>query len=194
MLTSAVIAAGYFCVLPLVWLGTLGVEPLGQDLALVLGPTFAPVFGSLAKGAAIWFMIVNMLHGTMQPLAGASRTLAQLSEDGLAPRFLGLRSTRDVPWAATLLTAGTAILFLLIGDPLWLIAASNFTYLIGICLPTLAVWLLRRNAPDAERPYRAPRGTLSLGVAAAAVWMVSTFLGFEQFGLPTVIAGLAMAH
>ena len=39
------------------------------------------------------------------------------------------------------------LLFLLIGDPIWLIAAANFTYLIGICLPSVAVWLLRRDAP-----------------------------------------------
>jgi DNA-binding transcriptional LysR family regulator len=34
-------------------------------------------------------------------------------------------------------------LFLLIGDPLWLIAA-NLTYLIGISMPSIDVWLLRR--------------------------------------------------
>jgi amino acid transporter len=52
----------------------------------------------------------------------------------------------------------------------WLIAAANFTYLIGICLPSVAVWLLRRDAPGAERPYRAPRGTVTLGVLAACTW------------------------
>ncbi len=139
---------------------------------LALGPTFAPLFGSFAKSAAIGFMMFNMFHGTIQPLAGAARTLAQLAEDGLAPRLLARRLPTDAPWVATLLTAGFAILFLLIGDPIWLIAAANFTYLIGICLPSVAVWLLRRDAPDAARPYRAPRGTVGLGVAAAAVWGV----------------------
>ena len=33
-----------------------------------------------------------------------------------------------------------------------------------------------------------------MGVAAAAVWLVSTLLGFQQFGLPTVVFGLAMAY
>ncbi|MBE7186519.1 MAG: EAL domain-containing protein, partial [Methylobacterium mesophilicum] len=100
----------------------------------------------------------------------------------------------DAPCAATLLTAGFAILFLLIGDPIWLIAAANFTYLIGIGLPSVAVWLLRRDAPDAERPYRAPRFTISLGLVAAIVWGASALLGFEQFGLPTVVFGLLMAY
>jgi amino acid transporter len=47
MFVSAAMAAVFFILLPLVWLGTLGPEPLGKDLALVLGPTFAPLFGSL---------------------------------------------------------------------------------------------------------------------------------------------------
>jgi signal transduction histidine kinase/L-asparagine transporter-like permease len=194
MLAAATMASVYFLLLPVVWLGALGSEPLGQDLALVLGPTFAPVLGASAKAAAIWFMMLNMFHGTIQPLAGASRTLAQLAEDGLLPAVLAKRSRTDAPWVATVLTATMAIFFLLIGDPVWLIAAANFTYLIGITLPSVAVWLLRRDAPDMLRPYRAPRGTVALGLLAAIVWGISCILGFQQFGLPTVLFGLVFAY
>jgi diguanylate cyclase (GGDEF)-like protein/PAS domain S-box-containing protein len=194
MLASGLLAGMYFLVLPAVWLGTLGPAALGHDLALVLGPAFAPVFGSAGKAAAIWFMMLSMFSGTLQPLAGAARALSQLSEDGLLPRSLGNRSRTDVPWIATLLTATMAILFLLVGDPIWLIAAANFTYLISIALPSVAVWILRRDAPEMHRPYRAPRGTITLGLAAAAIWGFSALLGFEQFGLTTVLIGLAFAY
>jgi diguanylate cyclase (GGDEF)-like protein len=194
MLASAAMAGVYFIVLPVIWLGVLGPEQLGKDLALVLGPTFAPLLGGLGKAAAIWFIMLNMFHGTMQPLAGAARTLAQLSEDGLLPKFLAWRSTTDCPWVATLLTAGMAILFLLAGVPIWMIAAANFTYLISVCMPNVAAWLLRRDQPDAKRPYRAPRGMITLGVIAAAIWLLSAVLGFQQFGLPTVLFGLALAY
>lgn len=195
MWASAAMAGIYFLVLPVVWLGVLGPEPLGTDLAMALGPTFAPLLGSFGKAAAIWFIMFNMFHGTLQPLAGAARTLAQLSEDGLLPRFLASRiSTTDCPWAATLLTAAAAIGFMLCGYPLWMIAAANFTYLISICMPNIAVWLLRRDSPEAERPFRAPRGTIILGVGAAAIWLLTAVLGFQQFGLPTVLFGLALAY
>ena len=194
MLASGLLAGMYFAVLPAVWLGTLGAEPLGKDLALVLGPTFAPLFGDAGKAAAIWFMVLSMFSGTLQPLAGAARALAQLSEDGLLPRALARRSRTDAPWVATLLTAGMAILFLMIGDPIWLIAAANFTYLISISLPSVAVWLLRRDQPAMHRPYRAPRGTIGLGLASAVIWGCSALLGFEQFGLTTVLIGLAFAY
>ena len=194
MLASSLMAAVYFIVLPVVWLGVLGPEGLGKDLMLMLGPTFAPLLGSAAKAAAIWFMMFNMFHGTLQPLAGAARTLAQLAEDGLLPEFMAKRSRTDTPWVATWLTAAFAIWFLLIGDPIWLVASANFTYLISIGLPSVAVWLLRSDQPDMRRPYRAPRGLIGLGVVAACIWGVTAILGFQQFGLPTVLIGLVFAY
>ena len=86
---AAAMAAVFFVGLPVVWFCVLGADPLSGDLGQVLGPTFAPLFGGLAKSAAIWFMMFNMFHGTMQPLAGAARTLSQLSDDGLLPRISG---------------------------------------------------------------------------------------------------------
>jgi diguanylate cyclase (GGDEF)-like protein len=194
MFGAAGIATLYFVVLPIVWLGTFGPHPLEGQLASALGPTFAPLLSGGARAAAIWFMVLNMFHGTLQPLAGAARTLSQLSEDGLLPRSWAQRNRFDVPWVTTTLTALMAILFLQTDDPTWVIAAANLAYLIGIAMPSIAVWLLRRNEPEWPRPYRAPRGTIILGVGAAGVWLTSTLLGFEQFGLPTVIASLALCY
>jgi signal transduction histidine kinase/amino acid transporter len=194
MFASAALASLYFIVLPIIWLGTLGPEPLGKELALELGPTFAPLIGAGAKSAAIWFMIFNMLHGTIAPLAGASRTLAQLSEDGLLPESFSKRLSTDAPWVATIITAVMSIAFLYIGDPVWLIAAANLTYLIGIAMPSVAVWILRNNEPNLPRPYRAPKGTIMLGLLAAGVWLLTIILGFQQFGLPTVLVGVAFAY
>jgi signal transduction histidine kinase/DNA-binding response OmpR family regulator/HPt (histidine-containing phosphotransfer) domain-containing protein len=194
MYASAGMATLYFLVLPVIWLGMFGPAPLTHQLTSVLGPTFSPLFGGLGKSVAVWFMVLNMFHGTLTPITGVARTLSQLSEDGLLPRVLAKRSRHDVPWVASMLTAVMAIGFLLGGDPIWVIAAANFTYLIGISLPSVAVWLLRKNEPDLARPYRAPRGTIGLGLAAAIGWGLSTVFGFEQFGLPTVLFGLGLAY
>ena len=191
---SAAMAVLFFIVAPVVWFGVLGSHPLEGDLAQQLGPTFAPLLGGAARGAVVWLLVLNMFHGTLQPLAGASRTLSQLSEDGLLPRIMARRTARDVPWVATAITAGMSIIFLLLGDPVWMIAAANLTYLIGISLPSVAVWLLRRDSPELHRPYRAPRWTVGLGLAAASVWALTAVLGFQQFGLPTVVFGLALAY
>ena len=194
MWVSGAVASIYFVIMPIVWLGVFGTTALQGDLASLLGPTFAPLFGSFAKAAAIWFIAFNMFSGTIQPLSGASRTLSQLSEDGLLPRSIGFRSIRtDAPVVAILITATASIVFLLAGDPTSLVAAANLTYLIGIALPSVAVWILRRHEPDRPRLYTARRTSILLGIAAALVWLLSTILGFEQFGLPVVIFGLALA-
>jgi amino acid transporter len=166
---SGAMAGLFFIVLPLVWLGSVGPAAMGGELMTSLGPTFAPLLAGGAKAAAIWFLIANMFMGTMQPLAGASRTLSQLSEDGLLPRSWANRNRNDVPWIPTLMTAGLAIGALALGVPTWMIAAANFAYLIGISLPSIAVLLLRRDEPERARPYRAPYGTIVLGVGAGCV-------------------------
>ena len=173
---SGLTACVYFVVLPVIWLGAVGAPGLahGQLSAAALGPTLGPLVGGAAHGVFTAFLIMALLHGTLQPLAGASRTMAQLSEDGLVPRVLQRRNRNDAPHVATLLTAVAAIAFLLLGDPIWLIAAANLAYLIGIALPSVAVWLLRRHEPQRERPWRAPPGTITLGLVAAGGWLLST--------------------
>jgi signal transduction histidine kinase/amino acid transporter len=194
MWISGGMASVFFVLLPVVWLGMFSAGPLEGSLASVIGPTFAPVLGSLAKAAAVGFVVFNMSCGTLQPLSGASRTLSQLSEDGLLPRIVGFRSRRtDAPVIAILVTATASVVFLLAGDPISLVAAANLTYLIGIALPSVAVWLLRRNQPDRPRTYRARDSSILLGMIAATVWLLATILGFAQFGLPIVTFGLALA-
>ena len=194
MWASAGMAGVFFVALPLVWLGVLGQGTLTGELQNVLGPTFSPLVGGLGRAFAVWFMVFNMFHGTLAPLAGASRTLSQLSEDGLLPRFFALRNRNDVPFVTTILTALMALIFLISNDPPWVIAAANFCYLIGICLPSVAVWLLRRDDPNRERPYRASKMWINAGLGAAIVWGTSTVFGFEQYGLGAVIAGIALAY
>jgi len=192
---SAGMATLYFLVLPVVWLGTIGPEGMAGDLATTLGPTFAPLVGGAARGAAASFMVFNMFHGTIAALTGVCRTLSQLAEDGLLPEFFGLRLARtDAPWVASGVTAALAIGGIWIGDPIWFIAAANLTYLIGISLPSVAVWLLRRDQPEMERPYRAPRGMIWAGMIAALCWAAATILGFEQFGIHTIIFGICLAY
>ena len=199
MWVSGGVASIYFVIMPIVWLGVLGTTALGQsvqgDLAMVLGPTYAPLFGALAKSMGIWFIAINMFSGTIQPLSGASRTLSQLSEDGLLPRSIGYRHPKtDAPVVAIVFTAVCAIACLLMNDPIWLVAAANLTYLIGIALPSVAVWLLRRHEPDWPRPYRAKNSSIILGVVAAGVWLASAIFGFEQFEFKAVLLGLALAY
>src|SRR5579883_491473 len=191
---AAAVASLYFILLPLVWLGTAGPDKLAGDLIPVITPTLAPLFGIAAKSAAIWFFVFSNLTSLLATFSGATRTLSQLADDGLLPRIFSHRAPSGAPSVAIVFTMSISIILLWIGSPLWAVASSNFTYLIGICLPSIAVWLLRKNQPDLPRPWRAPRGTIMLGVIATLVWGFSAIFGFEQYGLPAVISGIAFAY
>ena len=50
---SAAMAGLFFVAVPIVWLGVIGPHGLEGDLSQTLGPTFAPLLGGFARGAAV---------------------------------------------------------------------------------------------------------------------------------------------
>ena len=195
MFASAVMATLYFLVLPV----DLARRARRRPARAATSPTRSArpsrrCSAAPRSAAAIWFMVFNMFHGTLQPLAGAARTLLQLAEDGLLPRILAMRIAHRRAVVATLLTG------------------RHVDRLPADRRPDLADRRGEPHLPDrdlpAERrrlaaaPQRARRASVRiahragrswLGVVAALVWMVSTLLGFQQFGLPTVLAGIGLA-
>ncbi len=183
----------FFVVAPLIWLGVIGPTGLSKDLSQELWPVFAPIFGSFSKTANVFFVIFIMILCIFTPLLGPPRTLAQLSHDGLVPEFFGKMTKAGIPRNATLVTAAIAIGILWMGTPLWIIAATSFQYLLCISMASIAVWLLRIRAPQMTRLFRAPTVFIYLGIFSAAVWMLATILGFQQYGLTTMIIGIVFA-
>jgi signal transduction histidine kinase len=166
---------------------------LSKDLAQELWPVFAPIFGSFSKVVNVGFIILIMTLCLFTPLLGPPRTLAQLSHDGLVPQFFGKMTKAGIPRNATIVTSVIAIGILWLGTPLWIIAATSFQYLLCISMASIAVWLLRRRAPELNRVFRAPTVFIYLGVFSAMVWMTATILGFQQYGLTTMIIGIVFA-
>ena len=87
--------------LPVVWLGVFGAHGIaGADSTDWPTCSVRPsprCSGRRRRASPIWFMVLNMFHGTVQPLAGASRTISQLSDDGLLPRVIGRRNGGLMP-------------------------------------------------------------------------------------------------
>jgi signal transduction histidine kinase/CheY-like chemotaxis protein/amino acid transporter len=184
----------FFIVLPVIWFGVLGAPGLSGPLDHALGPLFAPLPGIAGRLGAVGLLTLCWVQTCIHALCGPPLTLAQLADDGMAPRALSRRSTENVPVNATLMTALAAAALVLVDNHTWLQGAANFAYLIGIFLPSLAVWLLRRDQPAAPRLYTAPRSMLTLGLCAGFVWILAALLGAEQFGLAIIVVGLVGAY
>lgn len=202
LIACGILAGIYFIALPLVWYGTLGAEPLGKDFISVpdLSKIFVSSFGEKpAQLIAFLFLISSTLASTLTPLCSSPRTLAQLAEDGFIPKIFSRRTAKNqVPWVATLATGGVAIIIVIAGTPVWLMAATNFDYLICISVASIMAYLVfHENHADDSLANSFPQNHhefgVSLGLLAAGFWILTTLLGFQQFGLPTVIIGIIFA-
>jgi diguanylate cyclase (GGDEF)-like protein/PAS domain S-box-containing protein len=191
MLLGVCQAVLFFAVLPLVWLGTVGEGSLTRIFSGSLAPTFAPLLGGMAKSAAVWLLVLCTFEGTVQPIAGASRTLFQLADDGLLPAFLAKRSPRSsAPGPAIVITGIVVLAVLQTGETPAVLAASALAYLISIGLCSAAPWLLRRDAPTMARPFRVPKPILFLGCLAACCWLFACVFGLAQYGgISTALLG-----
>jgi signal transduction histidine kinase len=194
LLFSLLFGVLYYFICPTIWLGTLGLDNLLKDqLGNELVSIYAPLFGGLAKLAGLFFVIFNYLLWIIAPLATLPRVLSQLSKDGLLPKFIGLENKKHVPWVGTCFYAGISTLMVWGGSPSWMLPASNYNQLLAYFLVGVAVWLLRRDQPDAPRLYRAPTGFIAIALLLGISWIIVTVFGFQQYGLTAMIIGIAVS-
>jgi amino acid transporter len=181
--SSGLLAIVAFGVLPFTFLGVLGMETL-KDPAFVAGdPQSAIVkmaqmtFGS---GLGIWLtimLIMAVILSIVTAMAGASRTLYQSSKEGWLPKFLGQVNSHGVPTQAMWVDITFNIFLLLLGNPIFVLAASSTAYMIGVVMNLSAAWIHRRDRPTHYRPFRAPDWLINIGAPILAL-LNATFIIF----------------
>jgi basic amino acid/polyamine antiporter, APA family len=136
----------------------LGAEPYDvfskspEPLAFVLRQLGRPGAASLIAGAAV----VALPTVIMVFMFGQSRVFFAMARDGLLPRQLAGVDRRGVPVAVTLLT-GVIAAVIAGALPLSDIAAlANAGTLAAFIATACAVMVLRRRAPELERPFTTP--------------------------------------
>lgn len=148
---------GAFCIGAALLLGRekLASSPLPHLDAVVaiLGPGGRLVFAAIAIVATA--SLVNTVLGAVP------RMLLEMARAGQVFPILRHVNARGVPWVATLFVAALPLVGLVWsgGDvmrilPLLVAAAS--AWLVAYMIAHLALMALRRRAPSASRPYRAP--------------------------------------
>lgn len=195
VIVMCVIAGIYFILMPIVWLGSVGEAGLTKDLSASLTQTFFPVFGSFAKTLSFAFLILRFLVSCLTVTMFSSRVLFQLSKDGLFPKCFSWEFPKSqVPWLASCVSITISFLFVFkLKDELWLINSIAYTNILSLCAPAVAVWLMRRDFPEKNRPYKAPQYALYLGLISAFFWLLSIVFGFQQYGLVTILTGILLS-
>jgi len=189
----AIFAAGGLCLFfyglgPFILYAVVGGEQIREDPSTALVPLAGSVFGP-AGGLLIGLLLVALLLSVNTAVLGCARTLYQASKDGWTFRFLQGVSRRGVPAKAMAFAVGFNLILMLLGNVKSIIAAAAIGYMTFHTLNPVAGHLLRKDAPGAERPYRAPAAMIRVGVALAAVNLVLVFVGAPSWGWSSVALG-----
>lgn len=177
LLWTGVVTAGVFALIPLVLVGTVGVDGAQIDPIDAL----VPLASGIAAHASVLVLVVVvgvlLLASNMIAIA-SSRVLYQMALHGDAPAGLGRLNRHGVPSSALAFDLGVALILLAVtlalngGDPsrvpIALLAAANVGYFACVVLALVATWVMRRDAPEADRPFRAPPGVVGAGLGLAA--------------------------
>ncbi len=121
-------------------------DPLSSALAYAHAPYFVSVIIAVVA-------VVATVTVTLSLMVAGSRTLLQMSEDGMLPRWLGGLSG-DSPHRSVLVIAAATIGSLFLGDLALIALASNFGVILSYALTGLAVVILRRRRVPG--PFAAP--------------------------------------
>lgn len=192
----AIFSSGGLCLFfyalgPFVLLGVVGSEKIQEDPATALVPLSESVFGTSGQ-LLIALLLVALLLSINTAILGSSRTLYQASKDGWTFRFMRSTSRRGVPLKAMGFDVAFNMVLMLLGNPIYILAASTIGYMVFNSLNLVAGYLLRKDAPLAARPYRAPVVMIRLGVVLAAGNFVLLFVGAPSWGWKYVGLGWAI--
>jgi APA family basic amino acid/polyamine antiporter len=170
--TVAAVAVIYL-LLNIVFVRRLGLPAMAGD-PFVAATAAQQVFGRHGDTIIRLIMIVSILGATNAMLLSSSRLVYSLSRDRLFPVRADQVNRGGTPTTALLLSGLVAVVFLLSGTFLEVLATVIYFSVANYAVSFLSLIRLRRTEPDAPRPYRAwgyPYTTY-LALAICAVFLV----------------------
>ncbi|MFD1609716.1 APC family permease [Oceanobacillus luteolus] len=108
---------------------------------------------------------------------GGSRAIYAMAKAGMLPKFLGkLHPKYRTPHNAILLIAILSTFAPLLGRPalVWFVDAGGIGLVIGWSMVALSFVILRKKAPDMERPFKLRGGTLLGWIATISAFAIAT--------------------
>jgi amino acid transporter len=152
--SSGILAFLCFTLLPFTFLGVLGMKNL-SDPAFVAGdPQTAMVklaeitFGDGSGKIITLMLIFALILAISTSMSGG---------------FLGQLNSHGVPTKAMWADLSFNIFLLMLGSPIFILAASAVAYVLCIAMNMNAGWMHRLQRPDHPRPYRAPDWLIFVG-------------------------------
>jgi len=193
-LQAALIVMALYVLLNLALVASVPLPALiGHELALgtALDLVYGAGSGMLVTAAAIFILLS---HQNLQYMA-SSRVLYALSKDGLGTRHATGVNEGGTPAGAVVLTWVMTVSLIYLGEFILLLSLVTIFFVAMYVGLVIGVFRLRRQEPDAERPYRA-WGFPVTGFICAAGWTaVAVFVAVTNpdstvYGLVLTVASI----
>ncbi|WP_052699234.1 APC family permease [Hyphomicrobium sp. 99] len=162
ILSTGFVSLILYVLLPFTFLGVLGLTVLTQP-DFVAGYTQQAVaelatrsFGGHSAYIVTIVLTLALILSVGTLMASSSRALYQASVDGVFPKFLSKLNKHRAPVAGMWADVAVNTFLMLLGSPLFVLAAGAVCYLTSLSMDLIAVKLLRKQYPDRGRHFRAP--------------------------------------
>jgi amino acid transporter len=178
-----------FTLIPLMFVVVLGSALKSAD-PLTLFTQFAQkIFGS---GSYVqWIiglpLILALLLSALNAIMGTGRSLFQVAEDGMMPRWFGRLNRHSVPANSMGFNIVCSIIVLFFGSPLRIYIFSNMGYLLSLAIAFGGYWVHARFQPDLPRPVKMPH--LMRWVALGAFIFFMFVWVFGGWNAPKYVVG-----
>ena len=168
----SLVALGLFFVVPLSMVGSIGESAFRDDPVGAFAVALERALGGFSTVGVV-VLIASMFFGMVSTTADGGRALYGLARERMTLRQLDHLNRWGVPGRALTLDAVlNSLVVLLLGEPLAILVASNFGYLVAVTLAVAAFLLLRRDRPEWPRPIRRSRIWIPIAWALLAFNLV----------------------
>lgn len=155
MIGGVLVVLAIYLLLNLAFVRVLSIEEMAGD-PFVAATAATRVFGPAGDTVLRVMMILSLIATVNALQLMASRVPYAMSRDGFLPSVLGRVNVGGTPVPALLLGTAVSVVFVLTNTFETALALIAFFFVANYVLTFTTLFVMRRRAPDLERPFRVP--------------------------------------
>jgi len=190
---SALFSVVVYGLVPLGLVGAIGQKGIAAHTIAPFDLALKSLVGNGLGTVGVLMVIAALVLSANLAGINSTRSLWQMSESGMTVKgFAGLNRL-GVPHTAMIFTWASQILLIwTLGDPLYILAASNLGYILAHVAALVGFILLRRDQPEAARPIRLSNKWVVIAGVLAALNMSFIIFGAPLYGLRPMLLGMSI--
>ncbi len=180
LMSSSIFMVALFTLVPMGVAGTIGEPGIAANPVGYIGTAFEKLLGG-ASWLGVLVVACSLFIAMMSSTADGGRALYGLAQEGMTLKQLDNLNSNGVPGRGLALDALLNIgILILLANPVSILLASNFGYLVAITLALASFLLLRKDRPHWPRPIKRSRIWILIAALAIALNLFVIAIGVSH--------------